>query len=732
MPYKLSALLCFGLLLYVSALPTQAQTQAQNVSKNKAAIEADSLSYDEQTDIVTARGNVKIFYQGRSLTANEIEWQQAADILTARHNVVVTEIDGTIISTDETVLSDKMREAIINRLRVLLPDKSRITGATAVRKKGTLMIINKAGYTACQPCADNPDANPSWEIKTSRSIHDDVTQTIIHEDARIELMGVPIFYLPYLAQAAPDVKKRSGVLSPSFGTSSDLGSNISLPYFINLAPNYDLTVKPSFYSNAGAMLGFNFRHLLESGTYNITGNALSVDQTDNKDNDKTFRGNVKAEGKFSLKPNWYYGFQIEETTDETFLRRYDLSAQNYLESFTYLTHLQDKTYFDVRLTKYSTTLASIDEDSLADLMPHIHFEKVLNKKLFDGFVTLESDLVALQRERGSDMIRLINEARWERHLQTRNGVLIDFFTTLRGDIYSTSNLPTQMNKNIVYDDNFRARGTGYAGTKLRYPLVKYGKKTQYVIEPIVQLLVSPNVKNDPRFPNEDSRSIDLDSTNLFEVSRFSGYDLYESGARVDYGIKYAVQNNAGQYATLFFGQSQRRRKNDLLSNDLLNKESGLEGRKSDYVFDFRTRPIPQVTFSNRLRLSQKDFEIIRSEADMFTSFKKGSFNMSYVFLDRRVSSDNREREELQANASYRITDNWHLDAGIRQDIYRNAKLNSTTGISYRNDCLHIRFGFVQDYVRDRNIPPTNSFNLTINFKTLGSAATGSNLFGGLR
>lgn len=713
--------LTLSTILLLSLLSTPlAYAQKHDTANDKAAIEADSLSYDKSTDIVTASGNVKIFYQGKTLTAEEINWNQTTDIIQARKNVIITDSNGMVTHTDEAEISDQMREAVTKRLRVLMPDKSRMTGASAIRKNKTLLIVNKANYTICKPCKENPKAKPSWQIKTGRTIHDELEQKIIHEDMRLELGGVPVLYLPYLSQPTSDVKKRSGFLTPSFSSSSDLGTKISLPYFVNLAPNYDLTVNPSFYSKAGNVLGLNFRHRVEKGTYNIDANGLWVSKEDNRDNDETFRGNIKAEGHFLLKEDWHYGFQIEQSSDETFLRRYKLSSQNYLESYIYATHLKDKTYFDTRIIEYDTTLASVNDDNLPNLMPHLKYEKVLDKKLFNGFISVEGDLVRLKRQEGLDVTRLIGKTKWERRFQAANGQIIDLFSSLRGDVYNVSDIPST---NTVFEDGFQTRAIGYIGAKWSYPLINYSASSHQIIEPAVQLIASPNVKNNTRYPNEDSLSFDFDSSNLFEESRSSGYDIYESGSRIDYGIKYSVQNNKGQYATIFVGQSQRQRK-----RELLNRGSGLENEQSDYVLDFRAQLTPDLKFSNRLRLARKSFEVLRSEADIFATLGKGSLSLGYVLLDKRISSDNREREELRLNASYKLYGNWYADTYIRQDMYRSTKLNSSVGIAYRDECTNIRFSFVQDYVRDRNIGPSNSFNLTINLKTLGGIGIGSKMF----
>ena len=141
------ALICALTLFMV--VPVGAQTNDQ------VAIEADRLDFDEQ-DMLRASGNVKIVYQGNTLQADRVEWEQKADIMTAIGNVVLVDAEGTVSNIDKAVISDRMREAVMERLRVLLADKSRLTGADAKRTGGTITVLNKARYTACEPCRKTP------------------------------------------------------------------------------------------------------------------------------------------------------------------------------------------------------------------------------------------------------------------------------------------------------------------------------------------------------------------------------------------------------------------------------------------------------------------------------------------------------------------------------------------------------------------------------------------------
>ncbi len=705
-------------LFWVLGMLVNASVYAQQLApSDKASIEADRLDYDATNDLIKASGNIKIIYQSNIMHADQIEWQQKKDILKAFGNVILIDKQGITTYAEEIIIQDQMREAVMQKLRILMVDRSQLTGADAKRTGGALTVLNEARYTACKPCKDNPDKRPSWQIKASQTTHDAATQTIYHENLRLELMGVPIVYLPYISHPGPKVKKRSGFLTPYIGASSDIGTDISVPYFFNLASNYDLTVTPRITSKAGNMLKGNFRHLITTGTYSIDLNGLWVNKEDNKDNDRKVRGNLVAKGTFKLRENWDYGFQLERQTDETFLRRYNLSDQNYLTSFLYVQNLEDKSFLDMRAKEYDTTLASIDADTLSDLQPMINYHKIFDQKILGGDISISGNFLELIRKQGTDVTRAVISAQWQRNFYTQGGHLFNSFIALRADAYRAENHVKDQNTNELYDDNIRSRSIGYLGAKWSYPIVRFDDTVTQTIEPLAQLIISPNQKNDPNIPNEDSLSIDFDNTNLFEISRYAGLDLLESGKRADLGLRYSALFEENRSASIFIGQSLRRRK-----NELQGQSTGLEDRESDYVIEFMATLSKKMNLSSRLRVDKKSFEIVRAESDFSTKYGPAYLQAGYVFLDKRVSSDYKEREEVRALLGYKLSNSWNFDASIRQDMVRKTRLKSSFGLSFKDDCTYIRLGFNQDYIKDRNIGPSNSFNFLITLKTLGGVS----------
>ena len=144
--------------------------------------------------------------------------------------------------------------------------RSAASGETTVFEDGT--------YTACQPCKEHPDKPPLWQMRAMRIIHKNDEQTIYFEDADLEFLGIPVAYIPYLSAPDPSVKQRSGVLAPHYYTKTALGFGLGIPIYWALAPDYDLTVTPTYLTRQGLLGSVEWRQKFVNGSYNILASGI--------------------------------------------------------------------------------------------------------------------------------------------------------------------------------------------------------------------------------------------------------------------------------------------------------------------------------------------------------------------------------------------------------------------------------------------------------------------------
>jgi LPS-assembly protein len=283
-------------------------------------LQTDRLIYDDKNNRVIAEGNVEIYYNNYILTADKVIYDQSSNKLTAEGNAQLKDPNGAVTRADRFEATDDFRDAFIQSLSMVTMDESRIAAEKAVRKEGNVTEFQNGKYT---PCKNEPGQPPLWCIGARRIIHDQQAATITYQDAQFQLFGVPVFYLPYFQHPDPSVKRQSGFLVPSYSNSSTLGFSVEIPYYFALAPNYDFTFHPQYYSSRGVLWQGDFRHRLANGQYAVNFAAIDDELSPNADVDSqlgNWRGSLQTRGQFNLGSWWKYGWDVTLESDESFRR----------------------------------------------------------------------------------------------------------------------------------------------------------------------------------------------------------------------------------------------------------------------------------------------------------------------------------------------------------------------------------------------------------------------------
>ncbi len=380
-------------------------------------VQATEIQYDYPNERVVAVGNVQIYYKGSTVQADKIIYDQRTKHLQAEGNVRLTGPDGVITYGDLIDLSDDLRNGFIDSLRLETADQTRFAAARGTRTEGNYTVLESGVYTACEPCRTDPRKPPLWQVKAARIIHNQTEKMIYFEDARIEFFGVPLAYSPYLAAPDPTVKRKSGFLMPLITTNSIYGFGVETPYYLALAPSYDMTFSPRIMSKQGPLLQTEFRQRLEDGSYTIRGAGLyqtDKDEFANTDGFKTFRGSVETTGRFNLSPRWAWGWDGVLVSDPTFFADYRIrtlqSRSTELVNFfgqtegvsqLFLAGRGDRSYFDVRAIHYTGFTSTDQQAVLPNIHPVLDYEYTFNQPVLGGELGYSVNLTSLSREKAS-------------------------------------------------------------------------------------------------------------------------------------------------------------------------------------------------------------------------------------------------------------------------------------------------------------------------------------------
>ena len=174
--------------------------------------------------------------------------------------------------------------------------------------------------------------------------------------------------------------------------------------------------------------------------------------------------------------------------------------------------------------------------------------------------------------------------------------------SLRGDVYHVTELTDPVAPLGPDLDGITGRVVPQLEALWRWPWVRGGEGSRQIIEPIVQIVLSPNGGNPTEIPNEDSLSFEFDDANLFSANRFPGLDRVEGGLRINYGLRMATYGRGGGWSELLLGQTWRARE-----DDTFDQGTGLAEHFSDYVGRLTVAPARWLDLSLRFRVNDDNF-----------------------------------------------------------------------------------------------------------------------------
>lgn len=713
-----------GLLLGASSLRAEEGEIAipHELKEEPILFSADEVTYDEDLGLVTARGNVEINQSGRTLMADTVSYNRRTGVVTATGNVRLIELDDTVYFAEYVELTDDLRDGFIRGIGVLMADKTRIAAASATRRDGRITVFHKAVFSPCKLCREDPTRPPLWQLKADEVIHDQEERSLTYRDASLEFYGVPVAYTPYFKHPDPLVDRATGFLAPTFGTSSDLGLTLEVPYYWNISPDKDATFQPIITTKQSVVLAGQYRELFPKGRYEFNGSGTIADREkgDGETKHNQVRGHVDSTGRFAINDSWRWGFDLERASDDTYLRLYNFSDASTLTSDLFTEYLRGRNYLSVNSFAYQGLRNENDNEESPIIVPLIDYNFLSEPDSIGGRYSFDTNLAVLTRVEGRDTRRMSLQGGWEVPFIGPIGDLIRLRARVRADGYWVDDFdPNNPVVNPPGNSNTEYAGRFFpqVAVEWRYPLARASDWGYQIVEPIVQVVASPEWANNHDIPNEDSTDFEFDDTNLFSLNRFPGVDRVDPGSRIDYGLQYSVSSPYIGEASAFAGQSFR------VSNDnAYAAGTGLEDDLSDIVGRVRLVPQEDIDLSYRFRVNKDNLSSERQEIDLSLGPPALGLDLGYIYLSNDPTEDLDTREELTFRISSRLNENWTIYGAHRHDLENNDTLSSSIGLSYQDECFYITIEGRRDHYKDREINQDDSVMVTLVFKHLGQVS----------
>jgi LPS-assembly protein len=727
-------------------------------------LESSEITYDFDRDLIVATGDVQVYYDGNTVQAHQIIFDRKSQQLKAVGNVIFIEESGNVVRTEEMVLSEDFSNGFARALQIDTTKRTRFLAERATRENSDVTTIENGVYTVYTKPTNPPDKPPLWRVRAEKIIHNQQEKIIRFENAAFEVYGQPIAWLPYLSMPDPSVTRKSGFLMPSGIINDKLGYGVTVPYYWALSPYYDVTTILTPLTKQGLFGDVQYRHRFSSGQVSFSAAGLfqaQPSQFTTSRADERWRGAVNSTGSFSLARDWTLGWDVTYKSDRQFFEDYsfvsfggDETSEIFLEGNTQRNALSVRAYaYQISQEDYTDSefdangfspVGSSLQDKQPLVLPVIDYDYVFADPILAGELALTANFTSLTRDetdafsidggttpkfRGVDgtFSRVSVKGNWRRTFIGPLGQAFTPFAYVRGDLFFLASPDADVT--ALTGESFVGRAMPAFGMEYRYPFIATFDGGNQILEPVAQIVVRPNEQRIGELPNDDAQSIVFDTTTLFDLDKFSGFDRSEGGTRLNVGLNYKLQLDSGYYVSGLFGRSyQLAGDNSYAIPDILGatQDSGLEHDLSDYVGSLYLDTQYGVKLGAQARLDKDDFSLNRVQAQASAIYGPVVSSLAYAFLNAQpdVGIDD-PREELLGSASLRIEENWRIFGSMRYDLQNSNIVQDGLGIGYDDEGFSLSVTYAEDRSRNDGDEVNRTLYFRVGLRTIGNTQVSS-------
>lgn len=649
--------------------------------------QADKITYNNETTAYTATGSVR--YQDRSLL-------MSAD---SAH--------GT--TTPETTYLTQLHYQ-------LLQLRGNGTAIDATMSDPDHAVLHDITYSTCDP--DKRD----WEISAHELTLDQKENKGTARNAVLRYHDIPFFYLPYMTFPLNEEERKSGFLYPSVGYNGQRGLDFTLPYYLNLAPNYDATLYPRILSKRGLMMGGEFRYLTPHNKGQIEFTYLPNDSEAKRD-----RGSFRYQDWSILSANWSAALDINRVSDDRYFQDFSdaltTTATSLLPSSAYLNGRGEWWTASVGVDAWQIT-----DPSLSDAFePYYRLPRALfegQRELFGGLRWgVRSEYVSFHKDDSKDAAPVWNGERLDVYPYLAYPIETSayFLRPELGWRYTTYDLTRHFNPASPTDsisitpNRAVSIASVDAGLFFDRSVSLFGHSYTQTLEPRLYYVHVP-YRNQDNFPIFDTQEPTFDFGQLFRTNRFVGADRQMDANNLTLALQSRLLDDARGQERLTASIGQIRYFDPQRVQLPGRKSTNFEG--SNYVgeIDWRVNDHWRVTLANQWNPNTQHTDF--SRVGLQHRFgQDGIANLAYRF--RRDIDSKHLFEEVDSSILYPLSERWRLVARSLYSIKEKNDLETLAGAEYDSCCIAFRV-LGRRYVHNAQGESSNGIYFEVEFKGLGA------------
>ena len=707
------------LIALVFAICWGGMARAQD-SSQPVEFSADHIAINRETGEFIATGNVLFSQAPRmSLKAARVEYNRENGQAIAIGNVVFTDHIGNIHFAERFELNDQFSRAFAEPIISRMSDKSWLQGKSGQYIKDETIHYKGAVYTPCD-CDFADGETPVWRLESTSSHHDSSTQSVYHRNVQLKIFDVPVLYLPYLSHPDWTVERRSGLLFPNVSYSSDHGFSYIQSYYHVIDDTSDVEIRPYLFNDADSLTNITYRKLWDTSDLHVDATGGLVESVGR---DKHSVLAAMVDFRTHLGEGWKVRARLNRTSQDTFLRRYDINDATRLKSQFLAENVGENSYSRVESYDIQGLERADTNDREPSVLPSVFHERYLTSPRKNMITRLRFNASQVDNDEGYDISRWSGELYALEEFPSNLG-LISFEARTALQFHFIDENPTQN----TYTSELRQVNASF-GLGWEQPYYLNFRDIGAVIQPKVKLININATDDADNIPNRDSADFHLDEANLFLLHRYQGQDYIRTGTHIAAGVSANLLDTTLGDLTGFLGASYRLSGEAQSGLNATNDEHSL----SDVLASIRIAPHPNLRFSVAGRFNPHDVSLNETRASLIWNRLGTKLNTTYSKRSESYFSvANLLEEELKISLEQLLIEGVTLNINQTYDWSDEDDLRgnkSTIGIDFSRglqDCLTISIQYTRDETSDRDIRPEDKISLLLNFKYLGDALGNEN------
>lgn len=657
--------------------------KAEKGNRDDAAMDVKA-DYTEVFDkeITSFFGNVEITRADQKVLSGRASYDTVSQTMDAQGHVYYTENEMSLFS-DTALLNLKTDEARLRDALFVYPTGA-IRGSADVvyRDNKDLSRYKNAAFTSCRP------GNQDWVMHAERLKINRKSGKGAAKHAWMEFKGIPVLYTPYISFPIDD-RRVSGLLTPSFGSNSKNGFDTAIPYYWNIAPNYDMTITPRYMTKRGGMIRGDFRYLTKMSQGEVGVEYLPYDLLRK---DARYLGTFKNTTVFS--PQWNATADINYVSDKEYFDELNdvlgMSASRFLPSTASVNYASEGISFATNVKSYQSL-----DNSIPDASKPYHQLPQVSLNLDHSFEGWPLD-IAMENE----YVNFYRDGRVGGHrLNVKPSLAVPIKTaayhvkpkiSVQHSEYFLSDQPVGTKSNIRRTLPIASVDTGMNFERE----FEFSDDSSYIhtIEPRLFYLYIPKTGQDD-IPIFDSSLYDYSFDSIFRENRFSGTDRIQDANQLTMAVtsRFINSKTGRDILKLSIGEVFYFRDREVgLTPAAL---SSIDTREwSNLIAEISGQITEHWSFETGLHWDHYENKIDRGHAGItYRNQQAGKLlNFGYRYRGSEQLGGQSTVSRFDASGRWPIYDNWYGVGRWQYSFKYNSTTDSFLGLEKESCCWRFR------------------------------------------